>query len=295
MQTVSVIVPSYNRKKCLIKVMDQLVTQSYQPHEAFVIDASAPEERVDAEQLSRYPDWMYYLPFSPSGNVSRQRNDAIKRCSGDVVLFLDDDVEFGHDLIEKHLGALKETGADGISGIVLAPGEKVSVQLNDKPKPALLSVGVPDCRIYDGVVTTYLICTANFSIIRTALLAVGGFDEQIHGTLDDVEIGIRLINAGYKILHHNGPRLLHLRVPSSGSRSPSLGPEWHLTNMFYFQFAHFWFKRRFLLLLMTLLSYCRPSRMWFRPWVIAMNCRCTTKAYRAALRRIYEGPRLMET
>jgi len=289
---VSVVIPSYRRRSHLLKVLDQLVPQTCQPHEVFVVDASPLIEQLTNTQIAGYPHWLYYLRYVGRGNASRQRNEALRRCTGDIVLFLDDDVVFGPELIENHVAAFRETGADAINGLVLIPGEKPSLTPKLlRPIPIQRSGG-PNFQAYDGILETHVICSANLAVTRSALSAVDGFDEQLHGTRDDVDLGIRLVKHSLRVLHHNGPQVLHLMARGNGSRSPEMGRQWATANLFYFQFTHYWPRRRTMLLWRTIWDYCRPSRHWLTPQVIAKRFVGVFRAYHEAIRRVNEGPLL---
>jgi len=289
---VSVVIASYRRRSHLLRVLDQLVPQGYQPHEVFVVDASPLVEQLTDSQVTGYPDWLYYLRYVGQGNASRQRNEALKRCSGDLVLFLDDDVEFGPDLIEKYVAAFQESGADGVNGVVLLPGEKLSRSPKLLHPIPIQRAGGPNYQAYDGIIETHVICSASFAATRSALMVIGGFDEQLYGTRDDVDLALRMVRKGFQVIHHNGPQVLHLMVRGNGSRSPELGLGWSTANLFYFQFTHRWRRARRLLLWRTLWDYCRPSRHWLTPRLIGRRWFSVVRAYHEALCRINEGPKL---
>ena len=289
---VSVIIASYRRQGHLLKTLDQLVTQDYQPGEVYVVDASPADEQLSKTHLARYPGWLSYVRYLERGNASRQRNQALRLCTGDFVLFLDDDVEFGRDLIDQYVRAFRETGADGINGIVLVPNERPSNTPKLVQTIPIQYPGAANYQAYDGIIETHVICSASFAATRSALLAVGGFDEQLHGSRDDVDLAIRMMRNGFRVIHHNGPCLLHLMAKGNGSRSPEMGREWATANLFYFQFRHYWPHRRSLLMWRTLWDYCRPSRHWLEPAVIAHRWTGVWRAYRVAIRRVNEGPKL---
>ncbi len=290
--TVSVIIASYRRQSHLLKALDQLVAQDYQPAEVFIVDASPVEEQLSDAQVAHYPGWLSYMRFTERGNASRQRNTALKLCAGDIVLFLDDDVEFGRDLIDQYIRAFRETGADGINGTVLVPNERPSNAPKLVHTIPIQYPGAANYQAYDGIIETHVICSASFAATRSSLLTVGGFDEQLHGSRDDVDLAIRMIKKGCRVIHHNGPCLLHLMARGNGSRSPEMGREWATANLFYFQFTHYWQNRRALLMWRTLWDYCRPSRHWLEPAVIAHRWTGVIRAYRVAVRRVDEGPKL---
>jgi GT2 family glycosyltransferase len=299
LERVSVIIPTYRRRSYLQRVMEGLARQTVQPFEVFVIDSSPEQEQLTAEEEAAIGPWLHYIRWPERGNISRQRNSALSRCRGDVVLFLDDDVEFGPDLIEQHLLALRHTGAAGVSGVILLENQGLTAAPRTRFAHRIADPGAPNYQAYDGIVDTFVICSANFSVRRHVVIAAGGFDEQIHGTFDDVEFGVRAARQGYRFVHHNGPKVLHLRAPASGSRSAEFGKEsgfeWAATNQFYYQFRHWPQRGRRGLLASALWSHCRPSRHWLEPEVIVHRVRALLTAYQTAARRAAEPPRLLHT
>lgn len=289
---ISVIIPTYRRREYLVKVLDALATQTVPPGEVFVVDASPADEQLTDATVARYPGWLKYERYNQPGSASKQRNLALARCTGEILLFLDDDVEFGPELIANYLAAFRETGADGISGVVLLPHQ----QLCHEPKMVrtipILRSGAPNYQAYDTAIDSYVICTASFAADRRAVLAAGGFDEQLTGTRDDVDLGLRLAKRGFRIVHHPGPQLVHLMAKGNGSRSPELGLQWAMANLFYFQFTHFWPAGRGRLRARTLWDNCRPSRHWLTPGLIVKRWAAVNAGYREALRRVNEGAKL---
>jgi GT2 family glycosyltransferase len=296
-ETVSVIIPTYRRRPFLLRVLDDLARQTRPPVEVFVVDSSPPDEQLTSQDLMPFAPWLRYRRWPEWGNISRQRNAALQECTGAIVLFLDDDVEFGPDLIQAHVDALSDDNAAGISGAILLAHRGLTSVPSTRYRHRIADPGAPNYQGYDGIVESYVICTANFSIRRDVALAVGGFDEHMCGTYDDVEFGTRLTQQGYRLLHHNGPKVLHLQVQASGSRSAEFGQEggfqWAVTNLFYYQFRHRPDRNRPGLLASALWSHCRPSRHWLEPEVIVQRMRALIAGYRTATRRAAGPPRLL--
>lgn len=299
LERVSVIIPTFRRRSYLRRVLEGLACQTRQPFEVFVVDSSPADEQLTEEEVKAVGPWLRYVPWPEQGNISRQRNSALRRCSGDVILFLDDDVEFGPDLIEQHLRALAETGAAGISGVILLRNYGLASAPRTRFAHRIADPGAPNYQAYDGIVESFVICSANFSVYRQVAIAAGGFDEQIRGTFDDVEFGVRAARQGYRLIHHNGPKVLHLQAGASGSRSAEFGKEsgfeWAATNQFYYQFRHWPQRGRRGLLASALWSHCRPSRHWLEPEVVIHRVRALLTAYRTAARRVAEPPRLLRS
>jgi len=291
--SVSVIVLTYRRQRHALAVLDQLVVQTAQPDEVQLIDSSPAEECIDAETIARYPRWLHYsVSEAPDGNVSRLRNQAVVRSRGQLILFLDDDVTFGPTLIADYLDAMSSTGADAVGGIVLLPGESPGPNPRRKNRHFIDDPGAPNLQPYDGITPSYVVCTASLCARRPALLAVGGFDENMW-RLEDVELGLRMTEAGMRVMHHNGPVLRHLVVPASGARSENRGMEWMMESLFYFQLRHFPHRPPPLLLSVTLWEFCRPSRHWLTPSLIARRARMVLEGYRRARQRAADAPRLI--
>jgi GT2 family glycosyltransferase len=288
--TIGVLIPTYCRRSHLREVLHGLFRQTIKADEVIVLDASPKEENLSAEEVAAFGDDLQYQPGCERGNISRQRNDAVRRSKADILLFLDDDVEFTDTLIEDYLGAFANTQADGITGLILLPGEQVLNLPKTKKGSVLLWPGAPNYQATAGVVESYVICTASFAIKRHSLYSVGGFDEQVHGTFDDLDCGVRLWRAGSRLLHHDRPRLTHLRAPCSGSRAPGFGLEWTYANLFYFQLRHFWGKRPQGLLLLALWQYCRPSRTWLAPREVLHRAGSIRAGFIEAMRRLDQGP-----
>ena len=287
--SVSVIIPTYCRKNYLLDVLNCLIKQSVLPKEVFIIDSSPESGRLGREDVDRLPPWINYETCENIKNIPWKKNLAIPRCTGEILLFLDDDILFDESLIADHLECYAETDADGISGLVLLPGEEKS----DKPvvnnEGWLWNVGL-NVRNLNKVIDTKVICTANFSIRRDVLLSVGGFDERIKGTWDDTELGFRLINYGYKIIHHPKPGVLHLKPNSGGSREEGVDIKFALANVLYFHLKHSRNRFPFLLYIAAFWKYCRPGRRWLKPRFMIKRCEFVFSAIMDAKHRVIAGP-----
>jgi GT2 family glycosyltransferase len=124
------------------------------------------------------------------------RNRAMAVASGDVLVFLDDDVIPQPGLIERHL-AVHSTDPDAV---VLGP----MLPPSDNDQPAWLRWEATTLRKqYDAMVrgeyapTPRQFYTANASVRRSHALAVGGFDESFKRA-EDVEFAYRLADRGLR-------------------------------------------------------------------------------------------------
>lgn len=148
----------------------------------------------------------------PRSGPAAGRNRAIAVASGDVLLFLDDDVIPQPGLIEQHL-AVHETNPDAVViGPMLPPP--------DNSLPAWLRWEASTLRKqYDAMLrgeyapTPRQFYTANASVRRSHALAVGGFDESFKRA-EDVEFAYRLADRGLRFHFLSEAAVVHEPVRS---------------------------------------------------------------------------------
>lgn len=290
--TVSVLIPTYRRKHYLLHTLACLEKQTIKPDEIIIIDASEDMYALDQDDLTVFLNNIQYVRWSEIGNVSKQRNAAIKLAQKDLILFLDDDVSFGPNLILNHLEVYRIHRLDALSGVIETPDQPFGSRpiLNHS---TLSNPHGPNLQATNLIEQTHVICTANFSVLREVVLKMKGFDENIFGSLDDVEFGVRLFKKGFMCIHHPSPKVYHFLAKSSGARSPKLGEAWGTSNLFYFQMKHYYSRSIKKILFLALLPYLRPSRLWFNPLRFFKRVAVIFHAYNWAKIRILEGEKLM--
>ena len=112
--SVSVIIPTKNRKSDLEKCLDAVYCQTYLPEEVIVVEGGEKESKQYFE--SRYKG-LKYLEFSKSTGLTQSKNYGIKQSKGDVLIFLDDDLFIERDFIFKILELFEEKRSENIGGI----------------------------------------------------------------------------------------------------------------------------------------------------------------------------------
>ena len=112
---ISVVIPTYNRKHTLLRALDSVLAQSYQPFEIIVIDDGSSDGTIDMIK-SKYPSLKLLESlklskslkgYSPKG-VSIARNVGIKKSKGDWISLLDSDDEWVPDKLIKQVQLLKK-------------------------------------------------------------------------------------------------------------------------------------------------------------------------------------------
>jgi len=102
MQT-SIIIPTYNRPNDLQTVLNSIIIQTVPPKEVIIVDDSSNEgvKSVCTEMSDRLQEKnidLLYIRNNRERSSAIARNIGIEHCTGNIAMFLDDDV-----ILEKKL------------------------------------------------------------------------------------------------------------------------------------------------------------------------------------------------
>lgn len=109
---VSIIVPVYNAGKYLEKCLDSLLGQTYQNLEILCVNDGSRDNSLDILQEYSRRDSRIHLINKENAGVSQARNDALKRASGDYVMFVDADDWVDAETCEKVVASAVSEQAD---------------------------------------------------------------------------------------------------------------------------------------------------------------------------------------
>ncbi|GHH68400.1 glycosyl transferase [Streptosporangium violaceochromogenes] len=144
--------------------------------------------------------------LSRNTGIPGGRNRGVEECSGDVVLFLDDDGWYGAMNLVSHLRERFSTEHD------LAV---VSFRVKDPEGGAGQRRHVPRLRAGDpersSPVTTFL--GGACAIRRSAFLQVGGLPERFFYAHEETDLAWRLLGEGYRIEYDAKTVMYHPQVP----------------------------------------------------------------------------------
>ncbi|MBF0624162.1 MAG: glycosyltransferase family 2 protein [Magnetococcales bacterium] len=102
MPSISIIIPTYHRPKDLTVCLDSILAQTRRPEEVLVIDDGAlPAVPRSAELEAAGIRVVYHRKQSPG--LTASRNQGIRLAGGELIFFLDDDVELFPDYVAEIL------------------------------------------------------------------------------------------------------------------------------------------------------------------------------------------------
>ncbi|MEW6001825.1 MAG: glycosyltransferase family 2 protein [Nitrospirota bacterium] len=114
----SVIIPTKNRKGLLLECIRSIMEQTHLPEELIIVDQSEEsEERLLRNNVTwEHVKFIYIWDINISG-LTAARNTGISKASGDVILFLDDDVVLEADYIVTILDIYRKDFSKEIGGV----------------------------------------------------------------------------------------------------------------------------------------------------------------------------------
>jgi len=210
----SVVVPTLNRAAVLASTIDCIERQtvSHDLYEVLVIDNNSTDD-TQAVLAAKSKTYSNLRIFSQSKKgAAATRNVGIREATGEIILFIDDDIYADPDLVEAHLRFHEQNPNASIIGEIISPWDHATDPflryLRDKRifNPYTIARGPMDFSYYH---------TGNVSTRRSALLQAGGFNEEFffYG-MEDIELGYRLEKLGSRMVSGMGAKAFHQYFPS---------------------------------------------------------------------------------
>ncbi|MFZ0219277.1 MAG: glycosyltransferase [Candidatus Aquirickettsiella sp.] len=200
---VSLIINTYNRLHTLPNTLNSLNYLRYPHLEVIVVDGPSTDGTLHYLQTV----WASKVKISTCNlaNLAKSRNIGIMQAAGDIVCFIDDDAVPEADWLDELVSAYQDnkvaavggwtrdhTGVDFQTRHVLYTRTSVSegVDISD---PLQIQSYNTHAEKFPGL------AGVNSSFRRSALLEIGGFDEEYAYLAEEADVVLRLLDAGYEI------------------------------------------------------------------------------------------------
>jgi glycogen synthase len=215
LRRVSVVINTYNRAASLQNTLKAMLRQNYPNFETIVVNGPSTDHTLD---ILRAHAAEIRVGSCSERNLSISRNVGIEMACGEFVAFIDDDAVPDEDWLIDGIAAFDANEVAGVGGFVYDhTGYELqySYTLCDRMGNAYHNVTVsmpefcyPGCHRYPALLGT------NSIFRRSALLEIGGFDEQFDYFLDETDVNLRLIDVGYLLKQIPRAFVYHRYLPS---------------------------------------------------------------------------------
>lgn len=109
---ISIVIPIYNCEQYLAACLDSILSQTMTDIELICVDDQSTDNSGNIlDSYAKQHDCIIAI-HKQNGGVSAARNEALKHCSGQYIMFCDADDTFSPDMCKMMLEAAKATGCD---------------------------------------------------------------------------------------------------------------------------------------------------------------------------------------
>lgn len=221
----TVVVPTLNRGGFLEPCLRDLLAQTYRPLEILVVDQSDTVPESTRSLATANPDIITHHQVDFRG-LPRARNYGWQYARYERIIFVDDDIRCGPDLVAEHVRALGLPHVGAVAGGIdeankqEAPGGHTG-RFNRWTATATRAF----CETGSGEVDHGP--GGNFSLWREVIRKAGGVDEALNvgaALYEETDLFLRIKAAGYRVWFTGAARLTHLAAPSGGCRVDQVEP-----------------------------------------------------------------------
>lgn len=277
--SISIVICTHERHAFIKTTIESLCQINYPGFEVIVVDSSETDLTSNAlELIKKSCNFPLLIIRSKQRNISISRNIGINKASGEFIFFIDDDAIPPADWLDKLLAIYGDRGTNcaGVGGIVrdmTTDGYPLqycrgitNIISNTIPIRSHNAINYNRSQgwWYNGLMGT------NSSYRKDSLEKINGYDEFFEYFLDETDLCLRLIQAGYEI-HYSDVIVDHYPQPSHNRHDRR-----HLTcwfaiakNTTYFALKHAFNKIPFpiffirLILLLNYRCFLRIIRLKF--------------------------------
>lgn len=124
MEKVTLIIPVYNAEKYISKCIDSILKQTYTNFKIMIINDGSKDrsQEIINDYKEKYPEKIISIEQENKG-VSRTRNESIKKCKSEYVMFIDNDDFLDKDYIETLIKKIEEENLDAVFSGYRRPDE----------------------------------------------------------------------------------------------------------------------------------------------------------------------------
>ena len=234
MKEVSIVIVNYNVRHFLEKCLDSIYASDLNQInlDIWVVDNNSMDGSVDFIKLN-YPAVKLIANASNVG-FSKANNQALKQIKSPYVLILNPDTLVQNDTIRICVEKMEADRGIGAIGVKMIDGNGRYLQESKRGKPNLwntfckfskLYALFPNSTLFNGYYAGHLssdsegnidvLCGAFIFTRKEVLDKVGLFDEDFFMYGEDIDLSVRMLNSGYRILYTPQTQIVHFKGEST--------------------------------------------------------------------------------
>ncbi|MGB0495944.1 MAG: glycosyltransferase [Kangiellaceae bacterium] len=199
---VSVLIPAWNEEIGIIKTLNSVINTGYRDLEIIIINDGSTDAthqlisdfiRIYEPKDNKHKTAVLKYISLPNNGKAVALNHGLKIASGDYIITLDADSVMDTNMISNMVKRFSDEQVAAVAGNVIIGNRKKPIELLQQLE---YLHGFCFKRADSNFNSVHIIGGAAAAYKKSALVAVGGFDEKI--ITEDVEISTRLLAAGYK-------------------------------------------------------------------------------------------------
>jgi GT2 family glycosyltransferase len=274
--SISCIIPTLGRGDVLGDTIPMLLQQSWTPHEIIIVDQTPPHQTRHRRALKAWAGagmikWLY----QSEPNASKARNAGAIAATGEVLLFLDDDIRIAPDFLSCYVETFVRTNAIGVTGPVLEGANTLTVELDSRAFTSQLGWLLQFPKNYAKECETSFMMSGNMAVRRDVFLALGGMDENYErgAYREESDFAMRFRRGGYSFRYSPRCSIVHLgpaHVPQGGARTWQRGREFwyfhHCVGDWYFNLGFMTTRTAGPLFARSLRHFVFNRQSLARPW-----------------------------
>ena len=211
--SVSYIIPTMMRQDFTLNLLKDLSNQNYKPTQVVVVDATPSDQRDESLYNQENYPFELIVKWQTTKGSCRARNEAIALCTGNYVIFGDDDIRLPEEYVHNHISFLQTYDAGACNGLDIRADHQKQTLDDLKHKLDNYDSG----RYLSGVAQIYN--NANNCVKKEYVDALVGNDVNYDGGYgEDIDYGFDLLKIGVIVLQNPYSTNLHLKPPVGGYR-----------------------------------------------------------------------------
>lgn len=210
---VSIVVITYNRRQEIEECVNLLLKNSDSFYELLLINNNSEDRTSDYLNSIQDIEKVKIFNLNENLGISGGRNFGAKEASGDIFVFIDDDAEFFTD--NPIPETLKKFNDELDVGIL-------AYQIVNPHQNKILRKEFPCTDKNKDKHSEFLTSTfigAGHAIRKEVFEKTGGYDEELFGYMDELELSFKAIDCGFKIKYFPTVGVLH-KVSPRGRLNP---------------------------------------------------------------------------